>query len=714
MLYQGQTVRATRIAHDFVELSFDNQHGINRMDQATAQELRAAVSVIGAADRVRGVLVTSRQSGFVAGADATEYAALLRRPQREIEIAASQMSEPLRALEELPVPVVAAITGTAVDGGFELALAADFRIMSATAQTGMSQVRWGLLPHLGGTARLPRIADPGIALEWISGGKLFSAEAAGSGGVVDDVVDDAAVRKHALDWTRRAASSALDWKARRRAKEAPVPMSVEEIDNLCRTKATEAARTSPRHQPAAIAAIESIHRSLQLNLSRAVQQEQRDFAAMAKTQAADSLVQAACSESLLRARSITQAQQAREIRQSAVIGAGIMGGGIAYASALAGVPIRMKDIAQIQLDRGVDEVDQLLARQVKTGRLTGEAAQTVRSRIAPQLDYAGFGQVDLAIEAVVENIAVKQRVLAEIEKLVGTDAIVATNTSSLRVDDLASALARPGNFVGLHFFNPVPAMPLVEVIQGSRTSAATVATAVGYASSLGKTPIVVKDCPGFLVNRLLTAYLLGFAELIFDGADFVKVDQAMEAFGWPMGPAYLADVIGLDTMSHIIEIICAGYPQRMVTTPLEPTKVMAAHVRYGQKSGVGFYRYETDPNGRRRKLQQADSYQLLAASQPQGVREFSDTAIVERMMLPMMLEAAVALEEGVVESAAALDTAMSLGLGFPRYAGGPLKYADWLGLDQVVEMSDRHAGIAPLYCASDELRRMAARGSKFY
>jgi 3-hydroxyacyl-CoA dehydrogenase/enoyl-CoA hydratase/3-hydroxybutyryl-CoA epimerase/enoyl-CoA isomerase len=457
-----------------------------------------------------------------------------------------------------------------------------------------------------------------------------------------------------------------------------------------------------------------VRRSSQLELAQALQLEQREFATLAKTQAASSLVQAACNDVQLKTRSSQRAQQARKIQQSAVVGAGIMGGGIAYASALVGTPILMKDIAQRQLDRGLEEVDQLLARQVSTGRMTVEASQGVRSRITPQLDYIGFAQVDLVIEAVVENLGVKHAVLAEIAKAVAADAIVATNTSSLRVDDLAAPLARPEQFVGLHFFNPVPLMPLVEVIQGSRTSETTLAAAVGYALALGKTPIVVKDCPGFLVNRLLTAYLLGFAGLVCDGADFVKVDRVMEAFGWPMGPAYLADVIGLDTMSHIIDIICAGYPQRMTTTPLEPTHVLAGHQRLGQKSGLGFYRYENDPNGRRRKVLQPDSYPLLAPSQKNGTRDFSDAEIVERMMLPMILEAAVALEEGVVDSPAALDTALSLGLGFPKYAGGPLKYADWLGLYQVIELSTRYARIGPLYRASDELRRRAARGERFY
>ncbi|HET9445239.1 MAG TPA: 3-hydroxyacyl-CoA dehydrogenase NAD-binding domain-containing protein, partial [Steroidobacteraceae bacterium] len=321
-------------------------------------------------------------------------------------------------------------------------------------------------------------------------------------------------------------------------------------------------------------------------------------------------------------------QDSRQVQRSAVVGAGIMGGGIAYASALAGIDIRMKDIAQSQLDRGLEEVDRLLAKQVGSGKMSAEAAQAVRRRIVPQLDYSGFGAVELVIEAVVENLAVKHRVLTELEKLVGADTVVATNTSSLRVDDLAQPLARPGNFVGLHFFNPVPVMPLVEVIQGGRTSAATLATAVAYAKSLGKTPIVVKDCPGFLVNRLLTAYHLGFARLVCDGADFIRIDGVMEKFGWPMGPAYLCDVIGLDTMSHIVDVICAGYPQRMTASPLEPTKVLAGQKRYGQKSGLGFYGYEPDTSGRRRKVPRPDTHQLLAVSQPGGgAREFSEAEI---------------------------------------------------------------------------------------
>ena len=407
-------------------------------------------------------------------------------------------------------------------------------------------------------------------------------------------------------------------------------------------------------------------------------------------------------------------QDTRKIQGSAVVGAGIMGGGIAYASALAAIAIRMKDIAQGQLDRGLEEVDRLLAKQVGSGKMTAEAAQAVRARITPQLDYAGFGEAELVIEAVVENLGVKHRVLTELERLVADDTIVATNTSSLRVDDLAKPLARPANFVGLHFFNPVPVMPLVEVIQGSKTSAATVATAVGYAKSLGKTPIVVKDCPGFLVNRLLTAYHLGFAQLVYDGADFIKVDGAMEKFGWPMGPAYLSDVIGLDTMSHIVDVICAGYPQRMKASPLEPTKVLAGQKRYGQKTALGFYRYEPDATGRRRKVPEPETYQLLAASQPGGKREFTDAEIVERMMLPMVLEAAVALEEGIVESATALDTAMSLGLGFPKAIGGPLKYADQLGIDKVVELSDRYSALGPLYVASPKLRSLAVSRGKFF
>ncbi|MDO9479914.1 MAG: 3-hydroxyacyl-CoA dehydrogenase family protein, partial [Hydrogenophaga sp.] len=280
---------------------------------------------------------------------------------------------------------------------------------------------------------------------------------------------------------------------------------------------------------------------------------------------------------------------------------------------------------------------------------------------------------------------------------------------------LAKALKRPENFVGMHFFNPVHMMPLVEVVRGSRSSDAAVSTAVGYAVAMGKTPIVVRDCPGFLVNRVLTAYMRGFLLLVADGADFVQVDRTMEAFGWPMGPAYLEDVVGMDTGSHVSDVISAGYPERMPHIEHDALRLMAREGRYGQKNGIGFYRYETDAQGKPRRSPAPDTPALLARLQPHGPRAFTDAEIVDRMMLPMVVEAVHALEEGVVGTAAELDTALQLGLGFPAYAGGPLQYADWLGLAEVVARCDR---LAPTLGAALQptarMRAMAARGERFH
>lgn len=362
----------------------------------------------------------------------------------------------------------------------------------------------------------------------------------------------------------------------------------------------------------------------------------------------------------------------------------------------------------------MSEATRQLARQVTSSRLTQSQSDKVLGAITSQLDNAGLAQVDLLIEAVVENLEIKHRVLAELEAIVGPDTLIASNTSSLRIDDIARPLQRPENVVGMHFFNPVPAMALVEVIQGSKTSDAAVSAAVGLAVAIGKTPIVVKDCPGFLVNRIVTPYINAFLQLVADGADFEQVDRVMEAFGWPMGPAYLQDVVGMDTSAHVCDVICAGYPQRMQSVERNALKLMVEHKRYGQKTGAGFYLYEPGQKGKTEKKTSPDAHALVATLQPPSRRDFSDSEIMERMMLPMLVESAAALEEGVVATPAELDMALLLGLGFPAYAGGPMKYADWLGLRQVVALCDKYSALGPSYQATPRMREMAALAERYY
>jgi 3-hydroxyacyl-CoA dehydrogenase/enoyl-CoA hydratase/3-hydroxybutyryl-CoA epimerase/enoyl-CoA isomerase len=275
-------------------------------------------------------------------------------------------------------------------------------------------------------------------------------------------------------------------------------------------------------------------------------------------------------------------------------------------------------------------------------------------------------------------------------------------------------LKRPENFVGMHFFNPVPLMPLVEVICGAKSSAQAAATVAGYANTMGKTAIVVKECPGFLVNRILTPYLLGFLRAVDSGADYLQIDRVMEGFGWPMGPAYLADVVGLDTLLHVVEVISAGFAERMKLDFPHAVQAMVRNNRLGQKNGLGFYRYENDPKGRPRKSIDPQVAQLLASMRSHSQTSFSDGELLERLMLPMLIEAARCLEEGIVESPAEVDMALILGLGFPRHAGGPLKYADWLGMKHIVARCSAYASLGPLYAPTLAMQTAAGSGASFY
>ncbi|MYM86764.1 fatty acid oxidation complex subunit alpha FadB [Rugamonas sp. FT82W] len=714
-MYQGKSIRMIPLADGFAELSFDRQgDAINKLDSLTMTEFGEAIRLIAGAKDLRGLLITSAKDAFIVGADITEFSALFQRDAAAIAAVVSARTRMLSTLEDLHIPTVVVINGAALGGGLEIALCGSLRIMSSQAQIGLPEVKLGLFPGYGGTVRLPRITGPATALEWITTGKTVSATAALDAGAVDEVAEPADLRARALALLAVAAKGEIDWAVRQHVKRGPVTISANELDALIEQHQAKARALRAKHQPAAAMALDLMRAAIHEPRDSALQLESEAFGNVAKTQAASSLVQIFLNEQTVKKIGKTRTKGSRPLQGGAVLGAGIMGGGIAYTSALSGVPVLMKDIAQSQLDLGMGEARKQLAKQVKSGRKTEAAAATVLNGIHPTLEYNGFHNVDIVIEAVVENLQVKHKVLCELEQASSPGTIIASNTSSLRIDHIAAALQRPGEFVGMHFFNPVPVMPLVEVIQGSYTTPEAVATAVNYCIKMGKTPIVVKDCPGFLVNRVLTAYIRGFLQLVIDGADFRQVDRVMEAFGWPMGPAYLEDVVGLDTGSHVCDVISAGYSERMPPIANDALRLLAINKRHGQKNGVGFYRYESDPNGKPRRSDCEDTHTLLAALQPNGKREFTDDEIVDRMMVPLVLEAIRALEEGVVGCPAELDMALILGIGFPAYLGGALKYADWLGAQELVSRADALTGLGPLYEPTDTLRKMSLSGQSFY
>jgi 3-hydroxyacyl-CoA dehydrogenase/enoyl-CoA hydratase/3-hydroxybutyryl-CoA epimerase/enoyl-CoA isomerase len=706
-MFQGKTLRLTPLHDGLVELCFDRaDESVNKFDQLAIQELLQALQH---AQDARGLLVTSAKDSFVVGADIFEFRALFERPEAEIEARVREQSSVFTALSQLPFPTVAAINGMAFGGGFEAALACDYRVMAEGAVVGLPEVTLGIIPGYGGSVRLARIAGGATALQWVTSGAPQKAAAALHAGAVDKVAAPEALRATALAWLGEAASGQHDWQARRARIAGPVDMTT---DTLEQARAVTA--KSARHYPAAEAFVRFLADTAGHELQAALQEESRVFARLCKTETAVSLVRLFANDQFLKRKAKGYVKQARPVQQAAVLGAGIMGGGIAYTSAVRGTPVLMKDIAQPALDLGLAEADKLLAKQVEAGRMKAERAQQVRASIRAQLDFVGFDRADLVVEAIVENLAIKKKVLTEVETLVKPEAIIASNTSSLSIAEMATALQRPQNFVGMHFFNPVPQMPLVEVIRGPATDPVAAATTAGYALTMGKTPIVVRDCPGFLVNRILIPYCLAFLRLVHDGADYLQVDRVMESFGWPMGPAYLDDVVGMDTLVHVLHVIADGYGARMQPDFPLAVELLVENKRLGQKSGAGFYRYENDAKGKPRKLVDEATAALMSTLQPNGPRSFSDAEIIDRMMLPMVLEAARCLDEGVADSAVEIDMGLILGIGFPRHLGGVLHWADRIGLQEILRRCERYKSLSPLYETTQDLVHRAATGQRFH
>jgi 3-hydroxyacyl-CoA dehydrogenase/enoyl-CoA hydratase/3-hydroxybutyryl-CoA epimerase/enoyl-CoA isomerase len=709
MIFQGKSIWVDLRDGDIVELCFDAQgESINKFDVRTVDELGAAAKAIRELSSVRGVLVTSAKDAFIVGADIFEFTALFARPPAEIEAHIAAQNAAFSAFEDLPIPTVAALNGLALGGGLEMTLSCDARVMSDATQVGLPEVGLGLFPGYGGTVRLPRLAGARVAIDWISTGKPQSAQAALAAGLVEKVTPPEGVRAAALELLTSLINS-REWQDRRRRRHGPfVP------DAAAFSEAKDKLAKVAIHQPAALAAVSLMERAAGVSRDEALKLEHAAFAQIATTQAAASLIQLFINDQAIRKKAKEYARIARKVRRAAIVGAGIMGGGIAYTSAVRGIPVVMKDIQQGALDAGMAEARKLLDRQVESGRLKADKAAAALADIRPTLEYEGFETVDVVVEAVVEKMSVKKSVLDQVEGLVTPETIIASNTSSLSISEMAQVLDRPEKFVGMHFFNPVPLMPLVEVIKGSKTSAEAAATVAGYANSLGKTAIVVKECPGFLVNRILITYVLGFLRAVDSGADYLEIDRVLEAFGWPMGPAYLSDVVGMDTLAHVVVVISEGFADRMQISIPHAVQMLVQENRLGQKSGSGFYKYETDPKGRPRKSVDPQTAQLIAGIRSSAKRAFTDTEMLERLMLPMIIEAVHCLEEDIVESPAEVDMSLILGLGFPRHGGGPLKYADWLGMKHVVERCEAYAELGPLYVPTDGMRAMARSGGKFY
>jgi 3-hydroxyacyl-CoA dehydrogenase/enoyl-CoA hydratase/3-hydroxybutyryl-CoA epimerase/enoyl-CoA isomerase len=715
MIYQSDQLSIKRLDGDIAELNFDLQgESVNKFDNATVTSLAAALDALEAESGIKGLLVSSAKPVFVVGADITEFTSLFGAGKEEIKPFTGANNKNFNRIASLPYPSAVAINGFAMGGGLECCLACDFRVMSTAAKIGLPETKLGILPGWGGTVRLPRIIGVDEAVMWMATGADKRADAALKAGAVDAVAGPEQLRDVTLATLQGAIDGELDYAGRRAEKHGPLPLNDTEAMMTFFTIKSMVAQQAGKNYPAPIKVVDVIEQARSMSLDDALDQEAEGFAELATTPVASALVGVFLNDQLLSKKAKGWEKKAdKKIERAAVLGAGIMGGGIAYQSALKGTPIKMKDIAQAGLDLGLNEANKLLAKRVDRGRMSASQMGEILNAIDPTLTYAGFEDVDIVVEAVVENPKVKHAVLAEAEKHIDKDAVLASNTSTISITYLAEALERPENFCGMHFFNPVHAMPLVEVIRGEKTSDTAIARTVAYANKMGKKAVVVQDCPGFLVNRVLFPYFGGFNMLLRDGADFQAVDKVMERWGWPMGPAYLMDVVGIDTGVHAAGVMAEGFPDRMQPDFKSATEVMFELERFGQKNGKGFYEYVADKRGKPAKTVNEEVYGMIADVVGERV-EFEREDIIARMMLPMAIEMARCVEEGIVGTPAEADLALLYGVGFPPFRGGIFRWMDTVGMAHIAEASTKFAHLGKAYELTERMQEMLASGETYY
>ncbi|GAA5218749.1 fatty acid oxidation complex subunit alpha FadB [Corallincola platygyrae] len=714
MIYQGKTLSVRYLEPGIAELLLDAEGSVNKFDRNTLDDFEKALDALHNCDDLKGVLLRSAKDTFIVGADITEFLATFALPEDELRSWVAYANNIFNRLEDLPCPTISAIKGFALGGGCEAILATDLRVADTSAKIGLPEVKLGIMPGFGGTVRMPRVIGADNAMELITTGKDNRADAALKLGLVDAVVTPEKLDEAALSMLKSAIDGHLDWQARRQRKLSPLPLNKIEAGMSFTTAKGMVAQKAGKHYPAPMMAVKSIEKASGQGRAEALAIEAEGFIKLAKSPQAESLIGIFLNDQLVKGKAKKAAKTAHPFERAAVLGAGIMGGGIAYQSAYKGTPIVMKDIRHDALDLGLNEAASILGKQVARGRMNPAKMAGVLNKITPSLSYDAVADVDVVVEAVVENPKVKAAVLAEVEQNTGENAILTSNTSTISIDLLAQSVKDPSKFCGMHFFNPVHRMPLVEVIRGKDTSDETVASVVAWAAQLGKSPIVVNDCPGFFVNRVLFPYFGGFAKLLADGADYQQIDRIMEKqFGWPMGPAYLLDVVGIDTAHHAQAVMAEGFPERMAKKQRDAIDVMFDNQRFGQKNGVGFYRYEKDRKGKLAKKPDEQTPLLLSevAANPQ---DFSDEEIIARVMIPMCNEVVRCLEEGIVATPAEADMALVYGLGFPPFRGGVCRYLDQMGIDNFIAQADELAHLGPLYQVTDGLRQMAAEGKRFF
>lgn len=650
-----------------------NNPPVNTLTLAVLEDLRSAIRQANSDASIRSIVITGNLGHFSAGADVGLF--------RDLQTAADAVrlsqvfQEAFQEVEDSAKPVVAAVAGKMMGGALELAMACHARVCERGTLFSMPEVNLGINPGAGGTQRLPRLIGVEAALKMLLAGKPVNAAEALSLGLVDEVCD-------APDLIGCAASllctATTPHKTRDRLDKVKDPAANAAV--LAQARKRLAGARPELIAPSVI--LEAVETGLVKSFDAGLRAEQDLFARCMDTLPTRNKIHVFfATRDTAKVPELDDAPS-RPITRVAVIGMGSMGAGIAQAVMQAGVPVIVTDENSSALQKGQERIRESLQKRAAQGRLSPERLAATLGLLSATSDWGEIAKSDLVIEAVFEDVAVKQSVLSTVERLVSEAAIIASNTSTISLDVLAEPLRQPGRFVGLHFFNPAQHMPLVEVIRRDGTTPATLATTLRFARTLRKTPVLVRNREGFLVNRIFVPYLEEAFRLLEEGAEAEAIDRAMVDFGFPMGPLTLSDMAGLDILVHAAAMLSRAFPRHGPISPVAP--MMVERGLLGQKSGAGVYLYVQGDRAPRRNPV-ADEI-LTQARQRSGAspRAISTEEITRRLVLRMVTEAFYVLEEGLIQRESDMDAAMVLATGFPDFRGGVLKYARDLGLKNVL------------------------------
>jgi len=687
---------------------------VNKVTAGLRAEFAEMFGLLEGDSTIRGVVIqTGKPDTWLAGADIDEFLTL--GTAAEAEALSRSGQELLSRLEAMKMPVVAAIHGACLGGGLETALACRYRIVTDHPKTvlALPETQLGLIPGAGGTQRLPRLVGLQRALDMILTGRNVRAKKAYQMGLADEIVHPAILLEVALDRARKLADKTLG--ARRTPKDRGATGIVLEGNPLGRAVVFRKAREGVMdkthgHYPAPLAALDAVRMGFEKGRDAGFREEARLFGEMAMTPESRQLIFLFfASTALKKDPGVDEpSPEPLPVETLGVLGAGFMGAGIASVAVQQGTPVRLKDTDTARVSKGVAAVSAVLRERLKKKQITRLQYDDQLLLAGGTTDYSGFHRATLVIEAVFEDLALKQRVLREVEPLMATKAIYASNTSTIPIARIAEAAARPERVLGMHFFSPVHKMPLLEVIAAPETDKEAVVTAVAYGKQLGKTVIVVNDSPGFYTTRTLAVYLNEAGRLLDEGASIETIDKALVDFGFPVGPITLIDEVGIDVGGKVGQVMFDAFGARV--TPAESLRRVVESGRTGRKGKSGFYRY--DESGARGDVD-ASVYELV----PHGAsrREVDAAEIQQRCVLAMVNEAARCLEEGVLRSPRDGDVGAVFGIGFPPFRGGPFRYADSLGLDILVEqleaLDDRFPG---RFTPAELLMARARAHQRFY